>query len=295
MTKQSGEHWAYFFFSAPALLIYSLVIIGPVLYSFVLSFTEWSGAGWPQFIGITNYQKMFAAKEFVHSLYNNGLIVFVSLFFQIPLGFFLAWIIYRKLVRGGTFFQSIIFLPAVISPVVIALLFQSFFDVGGVLEAVIANLRNEPLFLLTSFSGKYTAIIPVLIVLVWMYSGLYMIIFLANLQKISPEMLEAAQLEGATELQLMLQIAVPSMVPVFVTSAIYAISGSLKSFDLVWVMTNGGPSYYTEVLASYMFKSTFEFYKYGYGAAITVVIVLLSVGLIQLLLVASRRSNQTYS
>ena len=289
MTTNSSDRWSYIFFSAPALLIYSLVIIAPVLYSVILSFTAWSGSGTPQFNGLENYQALLGAPEFRHALYNNALIILVSVFVQIPLGFVLSWIIYRKLVRGGSFFQSVIFLPVVISPVVIGLLFQAFFGVGGVLEAVFADLRNQPLFLLTSFSGKYTAIIPVLTVLVWMFSGLYMVIFLANLQKISPEMLEAAQIEGASELQIMLQIAVPGMVPVFVTSIIYAISGSLKSFDLVWVMTNGGPSFYTEVLASYMFKSTFQFYNYGYGAAITVVIVLLSVVLIQFLLVLVRR------
>ncbi len=289
MNADAVRRLNYALFSSPALLIYSLVIIGPVLYSGVLSLTEWSGSGLPKFVGFDHYVSMFQKEQFRHSLYNNFLIVLISVFVQIPIGFLLAWILYRKLIRATKLFQSLLFFPAVTSPVVVALLFQSFFDTGGVLEAIIGWITSNRLFILTSFTGKYTAIIPVLIVLVWMYSGMYMIIFLANLQKIPPEVLEAATLDGASEGQIIQHIAVPMLAPVFLTSAIFAISGSLKSFDLIFIMTGGGPSYYTEVLALHMYRSTFDHYNYGYGAAVTVVIVLMSVGLIRLLLSLSKR------
>lgn len=287
--KNHSHRLSYALFSAPALILYSAVIIGPVLYSVILSFTSWSGTGTPTFIGFDNYVAMFGKAEFRHAMYNNLTILLISVFLQIPIGFFLAWILYRKLIWPANLFQSLLFFPVVISPVVVALLFQAFFDTGGVLEAVIGKVRDDPLFILTSFNGKYTAIIPILIVLIWMYSGLYMIIFLANLQRIPSELIEAAIMDGAAETQIMFRVGAPLMGPVFVTSAIFAIAGSLKSFDLIFIMTGGGPSYYTEVLASHMYRSTFDYYNYGYGAAVTVVIVAFSVGLITLLLNRARR------
>lgn len=284
----------YALFSAPALLIYSLVIIGPVIYSFVLSFTSWAGTGDPAFVGIENYLRMFRSVEFQHALYNNVLIILVSVFIQIPLGFTLAWFIFRKLIFAPRIFQSLLFFPVVISPVVVALLFQSIFDTGGVVQALIAALRDEPLYLLTAFTTRYTAIIPILIVLIWMFSGMYMIIFLANLQKIPDEILEAAILDGASEFDIMVRIAMPLMAQVFVTCAIFAIAGSMKAFDLIYVMTGGGPSYYTEVLATHMYEATFDHYRYGYGAAVTVIIVLFSVVLIRLLGAVSRRAVARY-
>lgn len=281
--NQQRESIAYWLFSAPALLIYSLVLVGPTLYSLILSFFQWSGTGFPQFIGLKNYHTMLQADIFWQALYNNALIVAASICIQIPLGFLLAWILYRRLVVMPSLFQSLIFFPVVISPVVIGLLFKSILGTGGVLEAVIAKIKGDDLYMLSAFTGQFTAIIPVLLVIIWMYAGLYMIIFLANLQKISPELIEAAIIDGAGEWQIMKSIAIPSLLPVFITSSIYGIAGSLKSFDLIYVMTGGGPSYYTEVLASHMYKATFTSNFYGYGAAVTVVIVLLSVGLISVL------------
>ncbi len=292
--QSSKDQTAYWLFSAPALLIYAAILVMPTLYSLILSFFEWSGSGMPKFIGLQNYQKMLTAEIFWHALYNNLLIVMVSVFIQIPLGFMLAWILYRRLVVMQSLFQSLIFFPVVISPVVIALLFKVFFSTGGVLEAIIANIKGDDLYMLTSFTGKYTAIIPVLLVIIWMYAGLYMIIFLANLQKIPNEIIEAAIIDGAKEWQIMRSIAIPALIPVFITSSIYGIAGSLKSFDLIYVMTGGGPSYYTEVLASYMYKSTFTSNFYGYGAAITVVIVLLSIGFIQLLIFLANKFSAKY-
>ncbi|MFV0322369.1 MAG: carbohydrate ABC transporter permease [Alphaproteobacteria bacterium] len=285
----------YWLFSAPALLIYSAIIIAPTLYSLILSFFRWSGTGKPVFIGFKNYIQMFGAPEFQHALYNNFAIVLTSIFIQIPLGFLLAWILYRRLVAAPGLFQSLIFFPVIISPVVVAILFKTIFTTGGLLEALIARLSDNPLYMLSSFQGKYTAIIPVLLVIIWMYAGLYMIIFLANLQKISPEIIEAAIVDGAGEWQVIKNIAFPALVPIFVTSSIYAISGSLKSFDLIYVMTGGGPSYYTEVLASYMYQSTFAYNYYGYGAAITVIIVVLSIGLIYLLTAIANKFIARYA
>ncbi len=269
--------------TGPALVVYALVIVLPVLYSLILSFTEWSGVGLPKFVGLANYSKMFSDPVFWHSLRNNGLIVLVSLLGQIPLGFFLAYVLYRRLIRLPGFFEAVIFFPSLLSPVVVGLLFAVVFAPVGLIADLIGKVQGVPLFELIIFNNKSMAIVPYLIVILWMYTGIYMIIFLANLQKIQPETIEAAVLDGATEWGILMKIVLPGQIPVFLTSSIYAIAGSLKSFELLWVMTEGGPSYYSSVLGLYMIESTFSYYKYGFGSAVAIVLILLSVVMIVVL------------
>jgi raffinose/stachyose/melibiose transport system permease protein len=127
-----------------------------------------------------------------------------------------------------------------------------------------------------------------------MYTGIYMVIYIANLQRISPSVIEAAIIDGATEGQILGRVILPSMVNIIFTTAVFAISGSLKSFDLIYAMTGGGPAHYTEVIAIYMYVNTFKYYNYGFGAAVSVVIIILSLGLISLIQTVFRRFERRY-
>jgi multiple sugar transport system permease protein/raffinose/stachyose/melibiose transport system permease protein len=127
-----------------------------------------------------------------------------------------------------------------------------------------------------------------------MHTGTYMIIYYANLQKMTPSVLEAAQIDGASENQMLMRIILPSMIGTIATTAIFAISGSLKAFDLIYAMTGGGPAHFTEVIAIYMYVNTFKYYKYGFGSAASIIIVLLAVGLIMLLQYFSRRLERRF-
>ncbi len=278
--KSTGGRLAYVLLTGPALFIYAAVIIAPILYSLILSFTDWAGHGMPNFIGLSNYAVMFSDPVFWHALRNNGLIVAVSMLGQIPLGFFLAYLLYRKLVPFIGFFESIIFFPTLLSPVVVGILFAIIFSPAGAIANVIGALIGMPLFELDLFTSKDTAIIPYLIVILWMFTGLYMVIFLANLQKTQEEHIEAAILDGANEWNILWDIILPNQIPVFLTCSIFAIAGSLKGFELLWVMTGGGPSYYSTVAGMYMIQNTFTYYKYGFGSAVAMVIIVLSILLI---------------
>jgi raffinose/stachyose/melibiose transport system permease protein len=275
-----SDRMSYALLSAPALVVYAFVIVIPIFYSLFLSFTDWAGSGAPAFVGIANYVTMFKDPIFWHSLRDNGLVIVISLLGQIPLGFFLAYILYRRLVRFNAFFEAIIFFPSLLSPVAVALLFGVVFAPTGLIAQLIGMLLHSKLFELDIFNSEATAIVPYLVVILWMYTGLYMIIFLASLQKTNTEVLEAAVLDGANEWHLLSYVILPNQVPVFLTSAIYAIAGSLKSFEVLWIMTNGGPSYYSNVLGLYMIQNTFTYYKYGFGSAVAVVLILLSTGMI---------------
>ena len=280
MTDRNLKKASYAVFVGPAVLIYAAVIIFPILYSFILSFTSWNGYGLPEFIGLDHYKAMLTDSRFLHGLRNNILIVAVSVFGQIPLGFVLAYILYRKMVAGGKFFQSMIFLPITISSVVIANLFRQIFSSQGLFTHLMRVIRDDPRFVFSMFEDKQLAIVPILFVILWMYTGMYMIMFIANLQKISPSVIEAAIIDGASEGQILFKIILPSMLGILFTTSVFAISGSLKSFDLIYAMTGGGPANYTEVIAIYMYQTTFKYYNYGFGSAVSMAIVALSVGLI---------------
>lgn len=280
MTQKGLKRFSYAVLVGPGVLIYGAIAIFPILVSLVISFTQWSGFGVPKLAGLANYVTMFKDGVFLHALRNNALIVGISVFGQIPFGFILAYVLYRRMVKFENFFETMIFLPITISAIVVAILWNRIFSPVGIYTGLIRNITHDPQYIMMIFQNKTWAIFPVLIVILWMYTGLYMIIFLANLQKISRSVIEAAIIDGAREGQILGRIILPSMTGVIFTTAVLAISGSLKSFDLIWAMTAGGPAHYTEVLAIYMYNNTFQYYKYGYGSAISIVMVLLSVGLI---------------
>lgn len=278
----------------PGLLMYGAFMIFPILSSFFISFTEWSGFGIPKMVWFQNYLNIIKDPIFLHGLRNNLLVVGVSVLGQIPIGFVLAYIQYRKMVKAEAFFTAMIFLPVTISVVVVALLWQQIFSPVGLYTALMRMLRENPRYVLTIFENKTYAIVPILFVILWMYTGIYLVIFLANLQKINPSMIEAAIIDGATEGQILGYIILPSMLTVLFTTIIFAITGSLNSFGLIYAMTAGGPAHYTEVIAIYLYNNTFRYYKYGFGSAISMIIVLLSLGLITSLNLVFKRFENKY-
>lgn len=288
----SGEEGrAYWFLVLPGVIIYFSIMAFPTIFSVVLSLSNYKGG--PLFgnrnpfelVGFKWYAKLLEDEYFYIALRNNIKIVAVSVFGQIPLGFFLAYILHRGMVKGKVFFQTMIYLPCVISTGVIGILWKSFFAPYGAFPELmrIFNPTYE-----TQLSSHPMA--PVLFVIFWMYTGTYLIIFLANLQKINTSILEAAKIDGASEMQLLKHIVLPALSGVIVTSCILAISGSLKSFDLIYVMTSGGPANRTTVLSLYMFDKAFKGApKYPLANAISTVMVLISFALIFITMKVEKR------
>jgi raffinose/stachyose/melibiose transport system permease protein len=250
----------------------------PTFFSVILSLTNYNGGkvfgnGAFKFVGFTNYNNILHDHYFFMALKNNIYIVLMSVFIQIPLGFILAYILSRGLVKGVDIFQTVIYLPHVISPVIIGILFNNFYRGSGSVWMEIMHLFNPD----AVFDVTQNPMIPVLLVMVWMYTGTYVIIFLANLQKIDVSIIEASKIDGASEWQTLRYIILPALSGIIVTSAILAISGSLKSFDLIYVMTQGGPAHQTTVLSLYMFEKAFQGKpQYPIANAISTVMVLIS-------------------
>jgi len=280
----------YMAFVLPALSVYLAIIAFPIISSVGLSFTDFNIyknlATWT---GLANYIKIFKDPVFWFSMRNNFIVIFVSVFGQIPLGFGLAYLIYRKLVKRSGFFQAMVFLPTVISTIIIGILWSKMFSPIGVVPKIIQSITNNPNYSMTIMNNKQLAMIPIGFVLLWVYTGTYLIIFLANLQNIDPNIIEAAQIDGATDGQIFIKIIVPQLYGVIVLTSILAISGSLKSFDLLFAMTGGGPAYYTNLLALYMYQKSFIFYDYGVGSAVSTVMVFLSIVLVILIRFVRRK------
>jgi raffinose/stachyose/melibiose transport system permease protein len=290
---KAEERRAYWLLVLPAVLVYWVVMAFPTIFSLVLSMTNYNGGRifggtGIKFVGLTHYIRMFQDQYFWISLKNNFYIMAVSVFGQIPLGFTFAYVIHRGLVKQRDFFQTMLYLPSVISTIVVGILWQTFFSPYGPFTELVQ--RFNPMWENELFYDPKKAIIPVLFVILWMYTGTYLIIFLANLQKIDPSLVEAARIDGASEWQVLTKIILPCLSGVILTAAILAISGSLKSFDLVFAMTAGNPARRTSVLSLYMYDNAFRGApNYPRANAISVFMVLLSFILILIVRVTERR------
>jgi raffinose/stachyose/melibiose transport system permease protein len=293
LTSKSEERASYLLLALPAVIIYFSVVAFPTVFSVVLSLSNYNGGkifGNPniKLVGLQSYVEIFTNPNgyFWLALQNNMLIVLLSVFGQIPLGFVLAYILSRKLVRGVDFFQTVIYLPNVISAVIIGILMKNFFLNSNSVYMQILKIFNPQ----AQFSINQYPMVPVLIVMLWMYTGTYVIIFLANIQRIDVSIIEAAKIDGASELQVLRYITLPALSGVIVTAAILAISGSLKSYDLLYVMTNGGPANRTSVLSLYMYMMAFRGApNYPLANAISTVMVLISFVLIALTKAVEKR------
>lgn len=299
MNSRNGRNVpAYLGMVAPGLVIFLFIVAYPVLYSLWLSFTNFNpnrGGAW-QFIGVSLFAKMLKDPYFWHAFKNNIIVVLVSVFGQIPIGFALAYILYRKKVRAQGFFQSMVFLPQFLSTIVIGILWKRLFQADGPVSRLIQIVSGDPRAQFDLMLHAETVMYPIGFALIWMYTGFYMVIFLANLQKIDSGMIEAAQIDGATEFQIFKKVIVPLLSGTVLVSTILAIAGSLRGFDLIFAITTQGLQRNNAmVLPIYMYQTAFQDYtndlRFAYGAAISNAIVVISVALILLSNVVGKKLN----
>lgn len=289
---KAEEKRAYLFLTMPAVIAYWAVVAFPVVFAVGMSLSDYSGGsiwgGTVSFVGFRHYLRMFNDEFFWISLKNNIYIVLISVFGQIPLGFIFAYALYRKLVVARDFFQTMIYMPVVISPIVIGILWAFIMSPYGLITEIMQ--RISPGWENTILINPTNAVLAVLFVILWMYTGTYLLIFLANLQKIDPYLLEAAKIDGANEKQILGRIILPSLSGVIVTTIILAIFGSLQSFTLIFAMTRGAPARRTSVLALYMYDTAFRPpIDYPMANAVSIVLVIMSLILIVLTKAVEKR------
>lgn len=259
----------------PALLIYLGIAIVPIGLSLYYSLMDWNGIGAMKFAGLDNYVRMFQSDTFWLSVKNNLIIMVTGLVGQLPLGLLMALLLNKGL-KGSGFFRTVGFMPVVISSVMVSLiwgmiynteygLLNNFLKFVG-LESWQQNWLSDPKWSILSISVAY----------IWQNVGLYMVMFLAALQNISDEVNEAAELDGATGLKRTWYVTLPMIRATLMVTVVYSISNSFRVFDLIQVLTGGGPAHQTEVMTIHMYSSAFVNLEYGYGSAVSIMILLFS-------------------
>ncbi|MGZ3674167.1 MAG: carbohydrate ABC transporter permease [Ktedonobacterales bacterium] len=280
-------------FLAVPLVIYAIWVWGPALVTIGISFTRWDNVSDPQWIGLQNYTRLFQDPLFTQSLTNNFIWLVVFITIPTSAGLALAIVLDRRL-KFTRAYQSAIYLPMVLSLPVIGLMFTWFFkpDDGLVntLLGYISNHKLSPGWL----ADPHLALAAVLTAAIWRHVGYVMVLYLAGLKGIDPAMREAAIVDGAGEWQLFRKVTFPLLKPVTIIVIVITIIESLRAFDLVYVMTNGleGPNHATELLATMMFNAAIHNYQLGYGAAVAVILLLISLAFIITYVVQVMRTEE---
>jgi raffinose/stachyose/melibiose transport system permease protein len=259
-----------------SLVLFSVFVIWPILAAADLSLYKWNGYGdVTKFVGLANYSVLLTNSIFHNSLLNSFKLILASIFLQIPLALVLALLIYRK-TSANTAFRLIFFAPYILAEIATGLIWSFIFDGDYGVSAMIAEkLGTTPFYLLASKQWAFWAIITVV---VWKYFGYHMMIFIAALQAVPGDLIEAAEIDGAKSWQIALYVKLPLIMHAVKLSVFFAIVGALQVFDIIIPLTNGGPSNLTHSIVSYLYTFGLARMNVGLGAAVGVVLFALCVG-----------------
>lgn len=276
MKKMLSNKLNIILFILPAFILFVGILIAPIAVSGYYSFFDWNGFGAKTFIGISNYKELFTSNAlgFMKALGNSFILAALSVCVQLPLALWFALKLGRG-IKGERFFLSTYFMPVLISTVVIGQLFLKIYNPSyGILNSFLRSVGLES-WCRTWLGDQKMALLACFIPTLWQYVGYHMLLMYAGVKTVPPELREAAMLDGATEGQVNRYIVLPYIKPILRISIIFAVTGSLKSFDLIYVLTNGGPMHATEVPSTLMISMLFLRNRYGMGSAIAVMLILL--------------------
>ena len=276
MDKILGNKKNIALFVHPGLLIYFVFLLIPIIYNLGISFYQTDLMSPGKFIGFKNYINLFNDVTFRQALGNNILMVIGSLIAHVPLALFFANIIFNK-IKGSHFFQTVFFLPSVICGVAVGLMWTFIYNpefglVNKILEMLgLGGLKQQWL------SNPKTTLICIIVVVMWQFVGYHMIIQLAAMKNIPSSLYEAAEIDGASKWVQFKDITFPLIKHILKIDVVLIITGSLKYYDLIAVMTGGGPDHASELLSTYMYYQGFRNLKYGYSASIGTILLILCV------------------
>ena len=272
MEKALRDKKAICFFVLPALIWFVTIALFPVFQSIQYSTLDWNGITQGVFVGFDNYSRMISDPLFWSSVKNSLLLAAASVFIQLPISMLLAMILANG-VKGENLYRNIFFIPVIISSTVIANLWMKIYHpsyglLNVALEAMnLSGLKHEWLGSIDS------ALICCFIPMVWQYIGYHMLLYYSAAKSISGDILEAARVDGANKRQLVFRVIIPQIVPMIKASVIFAPIGSLKSFDMIHILTKGGPVHASEVPSLLMYNNIFTTREYGYASSIAIFII----------------------
>ena len=262
-------------FVLPALIVFASVVVIPIVFSGYYSLLEWNGAGQGTFIGLANYVEMFTnpSTYFVKGIINSAILAALSVFVQVPLAPGLALLISRGVKFEG-FFRNVYFIPVIISTTVIGQLWMKIYlPNNGMLNLLLQSMGLEALKR-NWLADPQISLGAVFFVLIWQYLGYHMLLLYSAIKAVPTSLYEAAEIDGCSKSQLSRYISIPLVMPMIKVCVTFALIGSLKTFDLIYVLTKGGPIHATEVPTTLMFSNIFLNYRYGLGSSMAIFILL---------------------
>lgn len=265
MNRVMSNKYTIAIYVLPALLLITVLVFIPLILSAYYGLMKWDGIGAMEFIGLENYINGIKDGKFWSSAYHSFLL---AIFSALSLAVYLTVsLILASKIKGSDLLRKIYLIPMLLSSVAIAQLWIKVYNPSnGMLNAVLTyfGVKNPPAWL----ADPSLVLIAIFVPILWQYAGFYILIYYAALKNIPESLIEAARIDGASPTQIALKIKLPLIKEVIIVTVVLAIVGSLKYFDLIYVMTGGGPNGASEVMASYMYKLAFSSYDFGYGSAI---------------------------
>jgi raffinose/stachyose/melibiose transport system permease protein len=263
-------------FLLPGIALFVVFIIYPIIRSVYYSTFNWNGLGPAvNYVGLDNFKGILSDKIFMKAVGNCLLIVVLSLCIQLPISLGLAIMVGRDL-PGRAFFRAVFFMPYVLSEVITAIIWLGLFNPDPQRGFINALLVLIPGVKPQAFLGDMHVVLGcVFVVLTWKYFGLHMLLYLAGLQNIPHEIEEAALIDGANRWQLIRYVTIPLLASTIRTTIQLSVLGSLTQFNLIWIMTKGGPVNASESMATYMYRFGFIRFWLGYGSAVALVMLLI--------------------
>ncbi len=264
--------WTPYLYILPGFLIYALFVLWPVLDTLRYSFYDWDGFSTPSFAGLGNYGRLLQDQVLRTALRNNFLFIAFYTLFPITVGLFLTALLTRRQVRGLSFFRAGLFIPYVLSMVVVGVVWRwiynpAFGPLNQLLKAVGLDAWARP------WLGDFTLALPAVgVVGTWVQYGFCMVLFIAGVQRIEEDLYDAAKIDGANEFQQFWNVTLPSLRNEISVALVTTLITALRVFDLIYVTTKGGPGNQTMVASLWLYRNAFQLNRVGYAASIAVIL-----------------------
>lgn len=278
MLNLSG--WRNFLYVLPAVLVYAVFLLLPLLASLGISFTEWDGTSLPVFSGVSNYLRMFSDPVFWIALGNNAILMLFYTLLPISIGLLLCSFLYDTRNNSErSVLRILFFLPYIMPMAVLGVVWRWLYNPAfGPIDQLLRAIGLPQLAM--SWLGDFTWALPAVgLVATWYFFGFCLVLFMAGQQRMDPSLLEAADLDGSSRRQKFMRITLPALRPEVRIALLLTVIASLKAFDLVYVMTQGGPGTSTMVTNIFMYKQGFDLHYFGYASSVAVFSMLIVLGI----------------
>lgn len=291
--QREDRFWRILLLALP-LSVFAVLVVWPLVSSFYYSFTNWNGFSSDyDFVGFENFAKIYTDRLFLGAAINTAIWIAAAIMLPTLLGLGLALLIDSR-IPGSAIFKSIFYLPICLSAIVVGQIWVWIYQPDwGLLNTIISQMSGDA-FNYAWLAKPDTALASVIVAWSWQQTGLSMVIYLAGLTSISEDLLEVCEIEGASAWQRIRLVIIPLLTPATVVVVALSVINSLKGFDILYIMTGGGPFNSSDTLAMHMYNESFKKYLMGYGSAISVVLFLLALTIIRIYFRQLKKVDEIY-